>query len=67
MELSGAPSPGVGKTHSPGTMQSSSTNYQMEWKLRKDKQVLKGEFSNVHGKKLCYLMTSRVQRVSSKE
>ena len=37
MELSGAPSGGVGQTHSPGTMQSSSTNDQMEWKLRKDK------------------------------
>jgi len=30
----------------PGTMQSSATNDQMEWKLRKDKQVWKGTFSN---------------------
>jgi len=38
-ELSGAPSTGVGQTHSPGTMQNSSTNDQMEKKLRKDKRV----------------------------
>ena len=37
-------------------MQSSSTNDQMEWKLRKDKQVGKSEFSNGDGNKLCYLM-----------
>jgi len=36
IELSGAASTGVVKTHSPGTMQSSSTNGRMEWKLRKD-------------------------------
>ena len=29
-ELSGQPSTGVGQTHSPGTMQSSSTNDQLE-------------------------------------
>ena len=28
----------LGKLNSPGTMQSSSTNYQMDWKFRKDKQ-----------------------------
>jgi len=39
IELSGAPSTGVGQTHSLGTMRSSSTNYQMEWKRRKDKRV----------------------------
>ena len=39
IELSGAPSTGVGQTHSPGIMESSSTNDQMEWTLRKDKQV----------------------------
>jgi len=39
IELSGSPSIGAGQTHSPGTMQSSSTNDQMEWKLRKDKKV----------------------------
>jgi len=36
IELSGAPSTGVGQTHSPGIIQSSSTNGKMEWKLRKD-------------------------------
>ena len=30
----GAPSTRVGQTHSPATMQSSLTNYQMEWNLR---------------------------------
>ena len=39
IELSDAPSTGVGHTHSPGTMQSSSTNGQMARKLRKDKRV----------------------------
>ena len=39
IELSGAPSTGVWQTHSPGTMQSSSTNDQMEWKFKKDKRV----------------------------
>jgi len=39
IEISGAPSTGVGQTHSPGKMQISSTNDQMEWKLGKDKQV----------------------------
>ena len=39
IELSGAPSGGIRKTHSPGKMQYSSTNDQMERKLRKDKQV----------------------------
>ena len=29
----------VGQTHSLGTMQMLSTNDQMEWKLKKDKQV----------------------------
>ena len=33
------PSTVVEPTHSPGTMQSSPTNDQMEWKLRTDKQV----------------------------
>jgi len=37
IELSGAPSTGIGQTHTPGTMQSSST--MIRWKLRKDKQV----------------------------
>ena len=37
--LSGAPSTGAGETHSTGTMQGLSTNDQMEWKFRKDKQV----------------------------
>jgi len=55
IELSGAPSTGVGQTHSPSTMQSSSTNDQMEWKLRKGRQVWKCEFSNGDGKKLYYL------------
>jgi len=39
IELSGAPNTGVkgvGQTYSPGQIQSSSTNDQMEWKLRKD-------------------------------
>jgi len=44
IELSGTPSTGVGQTHSTGTMQRSSTNYHTEWKLRKDKQIWKGEF-----------------------
>jgi len=35
IELSGAPSTRVGQTHSPGTIQSSSTNDQMERKLNK--------------------------------
>ena len=39
IELSGAPNIGVGQTDSPGTIQNSSTYDQMEWKLRKDKQV----------------------------
>jgi len=39
IELSDAPSTGVGQTHSQGTMQSSSTNDWMEWKFMKDKQV----------------------------
>jgi len=39
MKLSGAPSTGFGQTHSPGTMQSSSTNDQMARKLRRDKVV----------------------------
>jgi len=39
IELSGAPSTGVRQTLNLGTMQSSSTNDQTEWKLRKDKQV----------------------------
>jgi len=39
IELSGAPVTGIGQTHSSGTMQSSSTNDQMERKLRKDKRV----------------------------
>ena len=30
--------------------------HQMENKLRKDKRVSNGEFSNGDGKKLCYLM-----------
>ena len=34
IEVSGAPSTGVGQTHSPSIMQGSSTNDQMEWKLR---------------------------------
>jgi len=50
IQLSGALSTGFGQTHSPGTMQSSSTNGQMEWKRKKDKPVLKGEFSNGDGK-----------------
>ena len=37
IELSGAPSTGVGQTYIPDTMQSSSTNDQMEWKPRKDR------------------------------
>ena len=37
IELSGAPSTGVGQTSRLGTMQSSSTSDQMEWKLRNDK------------------------------
>jgi len=56
-ELSGAPIKGVGLTHSPGTMQTSSTNDQKEWKLGKDEQAWKGEFSNDDGKKICFLMT----------
>jgi len=49
---------GVGQTHSTGIMQSSPTNYQMEWKLRKDKQDRKGESTNGDEKKTrCYLMT----------
>ena len=36
IELSGAPSGGVGQTHSPGTMRSSPTNDQLARKLRKD-------------------------------
>jgi len=49
IEFSGAPSGGVGQTHSPGTKQHSSTSDRMQWKLRKlrrDKQVRKGEFLN---------------------
>ena len=57
IELSGTPNTEVGQTHSSGIMQSSSINDHMEWKLRKDKPVLKGEFSNGDRKKLCYLMT----------
>jgi len=48
-------------THSPCTMQHSSTNDRMEWKLRKDKQVRKGEFSNGDGKKICYLITEETE------
>ena len=55
IELSGAPRTRAGQSHSPGTMLSSSTNDQMKWKLRKDKEVGKGEFSNGEGKKLRYL------------
>ena len=47
IELSGAPSTGVGQTHS-GKF---NNNDQMEGKLRKDKRVWKGEFSNDDGKK----------------
>ena len=47
----------VRESVSPGTMQNSSTNDQMQWKLRRDKEVWKGEFSNGDGKKICYLMT----------
>jgi len=39
IELSGTPGTRVGQTHSPGTLQGSSTIDQMEWKLRQDKQV----------------------------
>jgi len=46
IELSGTPSTGVKQSHSQDTTQSSSTNDQMPWKLRSDKQVWKGEFSN---------------------
>jgi len=45
IKLSGAPSTGVNQSHSHGTMQNSSTNDQMQWKPRWDKQVWKGEFS----------------------
>ena len=54
IELSGGPSTGVGQTHSPGKMQSSSTNDQMEWKLRKDKRVWKGEISNGDSKTMLF-------------
>ena len=37
--LNGAPCTGVGQTHSPSMVQISSTNDQMEWKLRKDKHI----------------------------
>ena len=47
-------------------MQSLSTNDKIEWKLRKDKQVWKGEFSNGDGKKLCYLMTKQARGVISR-
>jgi len=43
IELGGAPSTGVRQTHSIRTMRSSSTNDQMEWKLRKDKPIWKDE------------------------
>ena len=36
IELRGGPRTGDRRTHSPGTMQSSSTNDQMEWKSKKD-------------------------------
>ena len=39
IELSGAPSAGIGKTHSPGTMQSSPTMISWKGKLRKNKLV----------------------------
>ena len=40
--LSGAPSAGIGQTRSPATMENSSTNDRMQWKLRiprRDKKV----------------------------
>ena len=39
IQLGGAPSTGAEQTHSPGTMQSSTTDDQVERTLRKDKQV----------------------------
>jgi len=39
IELRGSPSTGVGQSHSQGTMQNSSTNDQMQWKLRRGKQA----------------------------
>ena len=55
IEFSGVHSTGVRQTHSPCTMQSSST--MIRWKLRKDKRVGKGEIANSDRKKLCYLVT----------
>ena len=39
MKLSGAASTGVGQTHSQGTMQNSSKNDRIQWKLRRENQV----------------------------
>ena len=39
IELSGVSITGVGQYHSLGSIQNSATNYRMQWKLRKDKQV----------------------------
>jgi len=56
LELSGSPSTGVGQTNTPDTIQNSSTDDRIQGKLRKlrrDKQVEKGQFSNSDGNKLC--------------
>ena len=54
IELSGAPSTGVGQTLCLSTMQCSSTMIRWKGTLRKDKRVWKGEFSNGDGKKLLF-------------
>jgi len=57
IKLSGAPNTGVQQSHSHGMMQNLSINDWMQQKLRRDMQVLKDDFSNGDGNKLCYLMT----------
>ena len=47
IKLNGAPSTGVGQTHSPCTMQNSSTNDLMEWKLREKGKSEKVSFQKV--------------------
>ena len=58
IELSGAPSIGVGQTPSQGKMQNSPINDRIQWKLRRDSKSENVSFQMVTERSdACYLMT----------
>ena len=60
IKLNGAPSTGIGQTHSLGSMQSSSTLIRWKGNLGRISESKKVSFQNGDGVKLCYLMTYNV-------